>query len=154
MMGAGQPFGLLEEFSADRSDPALSEGVGDWCSHGGLEDLEAFGSEDLVEGLDELAASVSYQCSWIRQGGVAEEQVAGGLGGPGARRIRGETREEHLAGVDVDEDHAMVLAQPPRPGRLCDAELAAHLLDGHAARQELLALGELPDNLLRRSSST
>ena len=53
--------GAVEEFSADRSDPSLGEcvrdGGADWC----LEDLEAFGSEDLVEAVDELAAAVSHE---------------------------------------------------------------------------------------------
>ena len=48
--------GSVQELASQGSDPAFSEGVGyggaDWC----LEDLEAFGSEDLVECVDELAA--------------------------------------------------------------------------------------------------
>ena len=61
--GAGQPFGLLEEFSADGSDPSFRERVGDGRAHCGAKDLESFASEDLVEGIDELAASVSNECS-------------------------------------------------------------------------------------------
>lgn len=34
--------------------PPFSERVGDRCADGGLEDLETFGSEDLVEAADEL----------------------------------------------------------------------------------------------------
>jgi len=55
--------GSVEELSADGADPAFSEGVGHPCADGGLEDLEAFGSEDLVEVVDELAATVADQCS-------------------------------------------------------------------------------------------
>ena len=55
--------GAVEELSSDRSDPAFGERVGDWGADGCLEDLEAFGSEDLVEGVDELAASVSHERS-------------------------------------------------------------------------------------------
>ena len=64
-----QPFGLLEELSADGYDPSLSE--------------EALGSEDLVEAGGELAASVAYQrlgafkCMVVR-----DEQGPGGSGGP------------------------------------------------------------------------
>ncbi|MFT5267286.1 MAG: hypothetical protein ACI88C_000710, partial [Acidimicrobiales bacterium] len=61
--GAGQPFGLLEELSADGSDPAFGERVGHWRADRCLENLESFGSEDLVEGIDELAAAVSNECS-------------------------------------------------------------------------------------------
>ena len=32
MMGAGQPFGLLEEFASNRSDPSFGERVGYWCA--------------------------------------------------------------------------------------------------------------------------
>ena len=47
--------GAVEELAADGSDPSFSERVGNGCPDGGLEDLEAFGAEDLVEALDELA---------------------------------------------------------------------------------------------------
>jgi hypothetical protein len=57
--GAGQPFGLLEELSADGSDPAFGECVGYRGAGRCLEDLESFGLEDLVEGVDELVASVA-----------------------------------------------------------------------------------------------
>ena len=50
--------------------------------------------------------------------------------------------------------HAAVLGEPPRPGRLGDLELAAHLLGIHAPGQELLAFGELADDLLGRMPSS
>ena len=53
--------GPVEEFASEGPDPALRERVGDGRTDGGLEDLEAFGSEDLVEGVDELAASIPHQ---------------------------------------------------------------------------------------------
>ena len=52
--------GAVEEFSSDRSDPSFGERVRYWGSNWGLEDLEAFGSEDLVEGGGELAATIAY----------------------------------------------------------------------------------------------
>jgi len=48
--------GAVEEFSADRADPAFGERVRHWSADGGLEDLEALSSEHLVERFDELAA--------------------------------------------------------------------------------------------------
>ncbi len=73
--------GAVEEFAADRSDPAFGVGVGDGRSDGGVQDLEAFSAEDLVEGVDELAAPVSDQRSGAGELiSVVEEQVAGGLG--------------------------------------------------------------------------
>ena len=53
--------GAVEEFASQGPDPAFGERVGDGRSDGGLEDLEAFGAEDLVEAVDELAASVTDQ---------------------------------------------------------------------------------------------
>jgi hypothetical protein len=54
--------GAVEKLAAKGSDPAFSECVRhrgpDRCG----EDLEAFGSEDLVEGVDELATAVTYEC--------------------------------------------------------------------------------------------
>ncbi len=95
---ADQPFelsvvpddGPVEELSADRSDPALGEGVGDRGPDGCAEDLEAFGPEDLVERVYELAPAIANQCpSTVELGAVAQEEVAGCLGGPGARRVCG-----------------------------------------------------------------
>ena len=104
--------GAVEQLAPDRSDPTLSEGVGDRCADGCSEDFEALGSEDLVEGIDELAATVTKQspCT-VELDSVSEEQVAGGLGGSGAGGIRRETSEEHLAGHDVDEEQDVIAAQ-------------------------------------------
>ena len=55
--------GAVEELAAYRSDPALGVGAGHRRADRTLQDLEAFGAEDLVEGVDELAASVSDQGS-------------------------------------------------------------------------------------------
>jgi hypothetical protein len=57
--------GPVEKLASQGSDPAFGERVRDRCSDWGLVDLEAFGSEDLVEGVDELAASVTYERSGI-----------------------------------------------------------------------------------------
>jgi hypothetical protein len=53
--------GAVEKLSADRSDPAFSEGVGHRSADRCLEDLESFGSEDLVEAFDELATPISNE---------------------------------------------------------------------------------------------
>jgi len=46
--------GGVEEFAGDGGDPAFIESVGDRGSDGVLEDLVAFGVDNLVEGIDEL----------------------------------------------------------------------------------------------------
>ena len=57
--------GAVEELAADQSDPAFSEGVGHRCMDRCLEDLEAFGVEDLVERAHELAAAVPDEALWV-----------------------------------------------------------------------------------------
>ena len=97
--------GSVEKVASDRSDPALSEGVRDWCSNGCFEDGEFFGSEDLIERANELATSIANQGT--RSGdlfGMLEEQVAGCLGGPGSGWVGGGPGVEDLPGGDVDEE--------------------------------------------------
>ena len=55
--------GAVEDLSTDGADSAFSKGVGYRGAHRGLEDLEAFGAKDLVEGVDELATPITNQCS-------------------------------------------------------------------------------------------
>ena len=72
---------MLEELAADGPDPVFREGVDHRCPDGRPKDLESFGPEDLVEGVDELAAPVTNQSpSGAQSIAVVEEQVAGGLG--------------------------------------------------------------------------
>lgn len=110
--GAGHPSGLLEELAADRTDPALSERVRDGSPDGGLEDLEPFAPEDLVERVDELAAAISDErlcaCEFV---GVCDEQVPCGLGGPCSGGVRGDAGEEDLAGVHLDREQNVVMPQ-------------------------------------------
>ena len=75
----------VEDLASKRADPAFGERV----RHGGayrcLEDLHTFGSEDLVEGVDELVAAVVHERT--RPGepvGMAQEQVPRRLGDPHA----------------------------------------------------------------------
>ena len=97
--------GAVEELSSVGSDPAFGERVGDRGSDRGLEDVEAFGAEDLVERFGELAASVTHECSGIGESvGVAEEEVAGCLGGPGPGRICGHSGVEDFSAGDADDE--------------------------------------------------
>ena len=73
---AGPLKGAVEEFAADGTNPAFSEGVGHRSSGRGLEDLEALGAEDLVEGVDEFAAPIPDQRSGVSElVGVAENRL-------------------------------------------------------------------------------
>ncbi len=93
------------------ADPAFGEGVRDRGAYGCLEDPESFGSEDLVQGVDDLATPVSDERPRVGElVGMVEEEVAGCLGGPGAGRVRGAAGEVHLAGRDIDEEQQVVAA--------------------------------------------
>ena len=103
--------GAVKQFAAQSSDPAFSKAVCHWRSDWGLEDLESFGSEDLVEGVDELTATVPDQSSGAGELiGVVEEQIAGGLGGPGSGRVGCDSGEEDFSASDVDEEQQVVAA--------------------------------------------
>ena len=62
--------GAVEELAAQGADPAVGVGVRHRGPNRCLENLEAFGSENLVEGVGELAAAVAYECSRIRESAV------------------------------------------------------------------------------------
>ena len=107
--------GAVKEFAAQGGDPAFGEGVGHWDASQGAQDLEAFGSEDLVEVAGELAGAVTHEGPGVGEPvGMTHKEVAGGLGGPGARRIGGDTAVEDLAVGDVDEEQQVVAAQQGR----------------------------------------
>ena len=75
--------GAVKKLSAQGADPAFGERVGHWDADRGAQDLETFGSEDLVEVVDELAGAVSQKCSGVGEPlWVTQEQVSGCLGGP------------------------------------------------------------------------
>jgi len=150
--------GAVEELSPDRSDPTLSERVGDRRADRSLEDLEALRSEYLVEVIDELAAAVANQStSTFEPVGVAEEQVAGCLGGPVAGGVRGETSEDHLAGFDVDEEQDVVAAQEccvdgeevARDSGLGAQELGPGHLRAFRRRVDVVVAEDLPHGCLR-----
>ncbi len=53
--------GPIQELAAKGADPSLREGVGHRHPHRGLEHLDVFGSEDLVEAGSELGCTVAHQ---------------------------------------------------------------------------------------------
>ena len=104
--------GPVEELTAQRADPAFREGVRDGGADWALEDHHSFGSEDLVEGLNELTSAVTHQGTGIGElVTVVEEEVSGGLGRPWSGGVGGDAGEEDLAGGDVDEKQQVVAAQ-------------------------------------------
>ena len=95
--------GAVEEFASQGGDPAFGERVRHGSAHRCLEDLHTFGSEDLVEGVDELAGAVAHERLGVGElVAVLEQQVRGALGGPDAAgAVRGPC-EVHGSGGDVD----------------------------------------------------
>ncbi len=77
----------------------------------GLEHLHALGVEDLVEVVDELAGSIADQSpGGFESIAVGDDQVAGVLCGPGSGWVGGDTGEEHLTRLHVDEEQDVVAA--------------------------------------------
>ena len=74
----------VEELASKGADPAFGERFRDRRLDGCLEDLAAFGSEDLVECSNGLAGAVAHERTRPSElVGVAQEQVPRRLGGPG-----------------------------------------------------------------------
>ena len=97
--------GPVEQLAAQGPDPAFSEGVRHGGANRSLEHFDAFSSEDLIKRGDELAATVTYQSPGVFEpAGVSYEQVAGGLGGPGAGRVGGDTGGEDLSAGHIDDE--------------------------------------------------
>ena len=124
--------GAVEELASQGADPAFGERV----RHGGAyrcgEDLAAFGSEDLVEGVDELAAAVAHECPSAGElVDVTEQQVPRGLGGPDAAGVVRDPYEVHAPGPDVDEEQQV---EPAQRDRVDGGEVAG---DGGLGPQEL-----------------
>ena len=68
--------GAVEELASKGADPAFGERVRHGSAHRRLEDLHTFGSEDLVEGVNELACAVVHERRGVGESvAVLEQQV-------------------------------------------------------------------------------
>ena len=104
--------GAVEELASKGADPAFGECVRHGGAHRRLEDLHAFGSEDLVEGVDELACAVAHERAGVGElVAVTEQQVPRRLGGPDAGGVVRDPCEVHAPGRDVDEEQRVEPAQ-------------------------------------------
>ena len=104
--------GAVEELAAQGAYPSFGERIRDGRPDGSLQDLDAFGAEDLVACSRELAGAVAHQ--GLAAGEcrvVADEQVACCLSGPVSGGVSGDPGVEHAAGVDVDEEQQVVAAE-------------------------------------------
>ena len=105
----------VEELASKGADPAFGERVRHGSAHRRLEDLAAFGSEDLVEGVYELACAVAHERPGVGElVAVTEQQVPRRLGGPDAAGVVRDPCEVHGPGRDVDEEQQVEPAQRDR----------------------------------------
>ena len=105
----------VEELASKGADPAFGERVRHGSTHRRLEDLAAFGSEDLVEGVYELACAVAHERPGVGElVAVTEQQVPRRLGGPDAAGVVRDPCEVHGPGRDVDEEQQVEPAQRDR----------------------------------------
>ena len=95
--------GAVEELASKGGDPAFGERVRHGSAHRCLKDLAAFGSEDLVESVDELASAVAHERPGVGESvAVTEQQVPGGLADPDAGGVVRDPCEVDGSGGDVD----------------------------------------------------
>ena len=68
--------GAIEELAPKGADPAFGERVRHGSAHRCLKDLAAFGSQDLVESVDELASAVAHERPGVGESvAVTQQQV-------------------------------------------------------------------------------
>ena len=90
--------GSVAEFSPDGPDPALGEGVRYRGADRSLENLEACGAEDLVEGVYEVAAAIADECSGAGElVRMAVEEVGSASDGTFRYRVVAKPKSEHKA---------------------------------------------------------
>ena len=95
--------GAVEELASQGAQPAFGERIRHRSAHRRLEDLHSFGSEDLVEGVDELASAVAHERPGVGESVAAsEQQVSGGLADPDTGGAARDPSEAHSPGRDVD----------------------------------------------------
>ena len=96
--------GVVEESAPQGPDPAFSERVRDWCADRGLDDVEAFGSEDLVEGVDALAALVldeSRRASDVRKPDKMRFTRSGSVGFCPVQQLRPSFGHPHRQSINA-----------------------------------------------------
>jgi hypothetical protein len=95
----------VEEFATNRADEAFGDRVDARCLHRRFDDLDVVGGEDGVEGGVELGVAVADKEPESSTGVLeVHEQVAGLLGEPGCRGVRGGAEDVHAAGGVLDDE--------------------------------------------------
>ena len=94
---------------SDGPDPSFRVCIRDGSPGWDADDVGAFGGEHVVESAGELAGAVADHEPDVSF--VVHHEVAGGLGRPGAGRVRGDAGEVDAAGVELDEEQHV---EPPQ----------------------------------------
>ena len=103
---------VVEAFLAQRADEAFRDRVRPGRPGRGADDADVGTGEHVVKGGGELAVSVTDQePKLLGAVGEVHEQVAGLLGGPGPRRVRGDPGDVHAAAVVLAHDQDVEAAQ-------------------------------------------
>src|SRR5665213_641447 len=105
----------IEALATGGANESLGECVGPRSAHGRLDDPSADASNDFIEGPDELGVPVADQA--LDDASLVLErhcQVASLLGDPVADRMFGDTSQEDLAVVEVDEKQHVETTQRDR----------------------------------------
>ena len=93
------------ELGTQGADPALRDRVGLRAARRGLDHGDAGVGQHCVEGVGELSGAVADQHG--ERGGAfthVYQEVAGGLRGPRAVRVRGDTERVRIPGLELDHE--------------------------------------------------
>ena len=103
-MAAAEDEHPVEALAPDGADHALTDGVGPGCPDRALDDPDALGGEDGVEGSGELGVAVAdEELDRGRLVGEVHREVAGLLGHPLGDRVGGDAGDPYETRVVVDE---------------------------------------------------
>ncbi len=113
---------MIQALPASRSHPSLGERVRLGCPDRRLDDLHAFGAEDLVEWAGEFRVSVPDQESRSSKA-LPHCQVPSLLGHPRRVGVAGGAEDVHPSGPELDRKQYV---QGAEPGRLHREEVKRH----------------------------
>jgi len=104
---------VVEALAASRLYPPLGERVRLRGLDRGLDDPDAFGPEDLVEGTAVLRVTIPDQKPNASKP-LPHRQIPGLLGHPGRIRVPGDAEDVHPAGPELDAEQHVQRAEPGR----------------------------------------
>ena len=105
----------IEAVAPDGADPALGERVRARCAKRRANDLDALTSEDLIEGVAELAVSIVDQKAERPQPLFGRPgELPGLLSYPGAARVGGAASQMYPPAAQLDKEEHVEASEPER----------------------------------------